>query len=573
MKSKIKIIIVGFIFLIASNNIFSQDIIITVANGKFILDEELQLIVCNNNISEYYNLTNINSLTVDLNGADYNFLNIPNEIEHGEQYQVIHDSQVYQLYFSKLPLININTSYEIQDEPKVLASLLLTDSTNSDAIISYCGIEYRGGFSQSYPKKSFDIELWEDTSGSNTNKLPLLNMREDDDWLLFAMYNEPLRIRNVVNHKLWKDIHTLYYINEEPEAKSGINTQYVELAINNIYQGIYAFCEQMDKKQLKLKKYNTSIRGELYKGINWGGAATFTSLPPYDNSSRMWGGFEMKYPKEEDITDWANIYDFVNFVINSSDSDFEQNIASKFVLDNAIDYFIFLNILRANDNRGKNIFITKYDENEPYFYVPWDLDGTFGIKWDGDQENIYNDLLVNGLYSRLQNSNNVLFNQLASNRWFELRENILQNDNLINRIFQTYNFLLTNGNYERESLKWGDESIKLSNLEYTYEWLENRFNFLDLYFSSTMGIENIVNSNEKYKVLPNPITSTFRVNNYSSKIGTSYSINNINGLSLMNGILHEDGLIDIGNLSSGIYFLRVFDNESKQLAYFKIIKQ
>ena len=95
----------------------------------------------------------------------------------------------------------------------------------------------------------------ENETGEETNSLPLLNMRDDDDWLLFGLYNEPLRIRNVMNHQLWQDIHTPYYIDEEEDAMAGIKTQYIELAVNNEYMGIYALCEQMDRKQLQLKKY------------------------------------------------------------------------------------------------------------------------------------------------------------------------------------------------------------------------------------------------------------------------------------------------------------------------------
>ncbi len=104
--------------------------------------------------------------------------------------------------------------------------------------------------------------------------------------------------------------------------------------------GIYALGEQVDKKQLKLKSFNGSIRCEFYKGISWG-ASTFTELPQYDNNNRIWSGFEMKYPKEDDITDWSNLYNFVDFVINSSEINFEDNIIDKFNINNAIDYFIF----------------------------------------------------------------------------------------------------------------------------------------------------------------------------------------------------------------------------------------
>ncbi|WP_157757622.1 CotH kinase family protein [Pseudalgibacter alginicilyticus] len=61
----------------------------------------------------------------------------------------------------------------------------------------------------------------------------------------------------------------------------------------------------------------------------------------------------MKYQDENEITDWENIYQFINFVINSSDIDFTNNIWEQFNLDNYSGYFLFLNLIRATENTGK----------------------------------------------------------------------------------------------------------------------------------------------------------------------------------------------------------------------------
>lgn len=540
---------------------FGQNVEIIIDNGKSIIDENLNLIICNENISGY-DLTNINSLSITINGNTYIFSNIPNQLEYGIAYQVSLNLQQYALYFSQLPLINIYPSQQIVDEPKVLADFILSDIANSLVITSYCGIEFRGGYSQSFPKKSYDIELWEDPDGNDNNSIPLLNMRNDDDWVLLSMYNEPLRIRNVFNHNLWTSIHTPYYSAQEPNAKSGINIKYVEVSVDNEYMGVYALGEQVDKKQLKLKKYNGSIRGELYKGINWCGNVTFTDLPPYDNNSRIWCGYELKYPKANDITDWSNLYDFVDFVMNSSDIDFVNNISTNFNLENAIDYFIFLNLLRATDNTGKNIYLAKYKTFEPYFYVPWDLDGTYGIIWNGNQENIYDDILKNGLYDRLLSSENNLFNQQASNRWFELRNNSLEYNNLISNFTNTYNYLLTNGNYEREVLKWGINSIDLSNLTYSIDWINNRINFLDIYFGSTiLSIEDIDFNSHSILIYPNPVNQSFKINCKKCTENTQYFMYNTLGVLVTKGIITSDKNIDINSLPDGMYFFRIDSGE------------
>ncbi len=562
---------IAILFFFISIVTFSQSVNITADNGKFIIDEDLKLIVCNKDITAHNDLSTTTSLTIDLNGNSYTFNTIPNKLENGKPYDVTFSSTVFKLYFSKLPLININTPNNIPDEPKVLASFTITDTSDAEAIESHCGIELRGGFSQSYPKKSYDLELWEDETGNNSSKESFLNMRKDDDWILISMYNEPLRIRNMMNHKLWREIHTPYYIDQEDKAMSGIRTEYVELAVNNEYMGIYALGEQVDKKQLQLKKYSTSIKGELYKGVSWGDAVTFSDLENYNNNSRTWSGFEIKYPKENDITDWNNLHSFVDYVINSTNDDFQNTIHDKFQMHNAIDYFIFLNLLRATDNTGKNVYIAKYNENEPYFYVPWDLDGTHGIIWNGERRDRTDDILSNGLYRRLFDT--FFFNKAAANRWFELRENnALETNRLVNNISESYNFLLENGNYERETLKWGAASIDLSNLDYTYDWLAKRLDYLDVYFGDNLlGVdENSIPTHEVI-VTPNPVNSTFIIK--TPHHIASYKIFDSKGRLIKEEISYNNEPINIKNLASGIYFLRAFTDINNQFATIKILKQ
>lgn len=204
-------------------------------------------------------------------------------------------------------------------------------------------------------------------------------------------------------------------------------------------------------RQLKLKKFNGNSRGELYKGTSWE-ATDFTSLPSYDNNSRIWGGYEFEYPDEDEVTNWDNLYQFTDFVINSSESDFATGIWSSFIEANFIDYFLFLNLIRATDNTGKNIYLGRYNADEPYFYIPWDLDGCFETIWDGTDENITNDILTNGFMDRVisENPNNTIVH--AASTWFYYRNDIFRFNSLSNSITNQYIFLQENKIYERETL-------------------------------------------------------------------------------------------------------------------------
>lgn len=337
---------------------------------------------------------------------------------------------------------------------------------------------------------------------------------------------------------------------------------YVEMFLNGGYNGVYNLSEQVDRKQLKLKKYKYEIRGELYKGSEWGGSVTFTELLSYNNDIGSWGGYEFKYPDENEIIDWDNLYQFTNFVINSSESDFERDIWSHFVEDNFIDYFLFLNLIRASDNTGKNIYLVKYKTDEPYFYVPWDLDGCFGTDWQGENSNTTNDILTNGFIDRIidEKPNNAFIS--IADKWFDYRVDIFSNDSLFNSIRNQYVFLQKNRVYERESLVYSNYSFDNQSLEYTLNWLEKRLAYLDIYFGNTLSSNSITSSNN-FNIYPNPAKDKIHINSKGVINNKNYKIFDSLGQLVSNGNI-ENQQIKIERLNRGIYCL-IIDGKSTKL--------
>lgn len=558
MKQKLLYLFFSLSFYIS----YAQEIIIP--SNQYNIDANKSLIVTNMDIN-YVNTTwegEKSSITLDVS---YNFEIPVSVIKVGTPYSLINpsDSKKYILYFTALPLITITANSEIVNEPNVLGNFKLIES-NQNIITSDIGIQLRGAYSQSLPKKSFEIEFWEDQNGTETHDVSLLGMHSDDSFNLQAMYNESLRFHSKTNNDLWKMIHEPYYLNLEPEVVSGIEMKYAELFLNGEYRGIYCVGEKVNRKLLKLKKHNGNIRGELYKGDQWGNSSTFTSLIPYNNDDLLWGGLEYKHPKE--VTDWSNLYQFVDFVINETNSNFYAEYKTKFDLKNAVDYFIFLNVIRAADNRGKNLYIAKYASNEPYFYVPWDLDGTFGTIWNGQHENITNDLLSNGLYDRLLNDCSLGgFREKLNLRWQELRSTLITHDKLMDMLTSNYKILKENGIYEREHLAWPDYNANENEIDYISNWLTNRLSYLDIKFSETCNTLDVETFDQVSKTLvyPNP---TSDIINISSIDNLSHYLSLYDGTGRLIFSKKSEGnqdQISITDLSKGIYYLKIVDSENK----------
>lgn len=489
--------------------------------------------------------------------------------EIGMAYTVLNSEteEFFTLYFTRLPLSYIETEEEIEDEPSKLGYLKIVES-NGTVTENIIGVEYRGTSTQLYPKKSLKVEFWADETGEETVDVKVLSLRSDDDVNLQAMYVEPLFFLGKTNFEIWKSFHTIYYKDQEPNAYSGIDMEYTEMFINGSYCGVYAYCERMDRKQLKLKKHNGQIRGELYKGDAYGPITLFQFLPEYDNTSTLWGGYEYRHPKEE--INWANLYDFADFVINSPDEEFYANYAQKMHVPTMVDYFVFMNVLRAVDNFANNTYLARYKEGEPYFYAPWDLDNSYGNGWDLSYDPNFRGVLYgNDMYVRMaRDCSEGGFSDQVKARWNETKNTVFSKEAIMNMFMENYNYLKSNGVYERDYIAWSnDNALNEEFLDLMSDWIENRWLELDYQFNRDclpLDLPEFLFSS--IEVYPNPAKNFFYITGDGLK-GASLAVYDFSGKKLLNKKLNgTEEKIYLPVLSNGVYAVRI---ETFQGVFFK----
>ena len=418
--------------------------------------------------------------------------------------------ETYTLYRTTMPVVTIVTDGPIVNTPAVHGTISVADA-DGNVITMHAGFKIRGTSSQQYDKKSYRVELWADETGVEMADTTFLGMRSDDDWNLEAMWAQPLRLRDKVANALWMEMYQLPYAETEPDALPGIRMEYADVFINDTYMGVYALTERMDRKQLGLKKFNGELRGLLYKG-NGPGAPTFELLPDYDNTLDTWDNYEWVYPNESDTAiNWDHLYSFTNFVMNASDNVFYAQYAAQFDKDNAVDYYLFINALKAMDNMGRNLFLARYKKSSTYMYLPWDLDAIWGLDTDGNQTNYSGGLMSNGFYDRLTHDcYEGGFVATAQTRYNALRNYILTTDHIMEMVQNQYDALVEAGVYEREHEAWPDYTVDESQLDYMSKWLDDRFHYLDGEINAgcgTWGIEApepVEGPTQIADVFPNP---------------------------------------------------------------------
>ncbi|MEN8958140.1 MAG: CotH kinase family protein [Flavobacteriales bacterium] len=377
----------------------------------------------------------------------------------------------YELSFTNLPIVQIIVPSEIQDMPKKAAKITLNfQEENKASDQFYIGIEHRGGSSQFYDKKSFGFALKRNPNLSGGYSASLFDLKPNNDWILDAMWIDEARLRNKTSFELWQQLSASQH--------SGINGEFVELFINNEHQGLYCLNENMNSEFLNLEGSD----GVLYKAINWeDGATRFETYSSDVSTDFYWDGWEQKYPQIN--TNWSSLSNLRNLVVNGNDSIFSSSITSLIDINNFADYYIFLNLVMGLDNTGKNTYLWKETSGSKFKVIPWDLDGTWGIFWDGNTIGPTS-ILSNNLYDRLIRLDTDNFKNKLKQRWTSLRAGIFSTTNLKKAFDDNFALINKQNIVPIENKKWQSTINYQNEQQYLLNWLDNRVIYLDNYFTN-----------------------------------------------------------------------------------------
>ena len=353
-------------------------------------------------------------------------------------------------------------------------------------------------------KHNFHLKFYNE-DGSKKEK-SFFGLRSDFHWRLDAGQVDFARVRNRVSKDIWAEFaHAPYYAAYEPKkARNYVRGDFVEVFLNNEYMGIYSLNEHMDRQQLKLKQYdyvNSEFHGGLWKPMSWTYTTVFQNLPAIDATKKTWDNFYVKYPNIDDVnpTNFQTLYNAIKFTLNSSDEAFLDSVRYYFYIPVIRDYYLFMILLQAPDNVGKNVYYACYDAatDKRLTVAVWDLDCTQGqfyintgsyyhhaivgpeVDFRADQ------LSSHKLYYRLWNLD-PSFHGLATERYWELRGTTFNPDSILARYAAYFDQMRRCGADQREITRWsrgtdlaGHELNFNTEVEYLRDWWTRHIAYLD----------------------------------------------------------------------------------------------
>ena len=294
------------------------------------------------------------------------------------------------------------------------------------------------------------------------DNVSLLGLSEEKDWILYPSYSDKSFIRNNLAMTLYREMG--YYAS---------NLRYVDLYIDNQYQGVYGLMEKLERGEGRInvtKDFEGAQPdqiGYIWKmdktdpadaNICWDfiGSGNGEGYPPYSLHR-----YELVYPGE-DVDNFAGkkayIKDFTDrfgsalYAANTAE-DFAYIYENYIDLQSFADYFIIAELAKISDAYRLSMFFTKDADGKIKSTPIWDCDMGFGNSTSHDSFNTgswqYNNWNWSdgGLYpipwwwNKLRT--NACFNSVVRTRWEELRQGALSFNNIEAHIDGWVNFLRT----------------------------------------------------------------------------------------------------------------------------------
>ena len=247
------------------------------------------------------------------------------------------------------------------DQDYLIANVELVDVLGTTTLDSV-GVRLKGNSSYSHPgnKKSFKLDFNRFTAddGQNYHGVKKLNFSNG--------FKDPSFMRE----KSFLDVC----------QQAGVlapRANYADVYMNGTHWGFYTVIEQIDDQFLD--RFIENDDGNLFKaGDNFGfGSDNGADLVFYGNSQ---SDYEDRYELKtnEDINDWSDLIEFIDFLNNSPDDIFELDI------ENQID---FIPLLRSMvlDNMFSNLDAYIGSARNYYIYNNTDADQWEWIKWDANE--------------------------------------------------------------------------------------------------------------------------------------------------------------------------------------------
>ena len=282
--------------------------------------------------------------------------------------------------FTGLPMVILHTGDGALPGDEYGPASVQVTSGEYDAVSSVAQVHKRGGNVRQEEKISIRVEFAKQKKkgGYGKDRVSLLGMPKDSDWLLISNESDETLLRNYMGWQLWKKM------NPEGDAFCLLESRMVELCVNDAYMGVYAL-QQRVKPSRELKALGYSEKDLAARLIT---ESNIETRAVRDTSETFYGGWmELRnQPEDRTADDCFAVYDDYLKLCAPAGENQPDDAAFLALSEEHTDipalmrYFLFFQAAGLGDDNVKNnnyIWAVQKQGKTVYCLSPWDMDQGF----------------------------------------------------------------------------------------------------------------------------------------------------------------------------------------------------
>ena len=353
--------------------------------------------------------------------------------------------------------------------PVYAVSLWDSEAVGNPVTTCFTTSRIHGNTSQNYEKLSLRLNLLKQKKDGTFESVNhnLLGIRDDNDWILNSLYADSSRMRDKLAIDLWSETGAT----DNPYGQHfGTKAEYVEVFINDSYQGLYLLMSPIDKKQLGMDAVSDQMAAgspvieRIYKKkytAVWD-SQDFVGPLPDPQTKDFRGGFFLKGDTIlENEEEWSPLYDLAS-CMEADDQTFTKEITGLADQNSVLDNWLYYQAIAGFDNSGKNFYyVTKNKNGRCYgYFIPWDMNLSFGdvyadnVFYSENKPEVVTEEIPWEPAGRMLALNVEDSAALAAQKWEEWRQGVFSDEAMTERIDGLEQTITDSGAMAREMERW-----------------------------------------------------------------------------------------------------------------------
>ena len=378
---------------------------------------------------------------------DYAYDACADAIRDGYAYQIMaYTDEAYSysdVVFTGLPILSLHTAEEITTEDTPAALNLAFG--NGERLEANARAHLRGNASLvRLDKHSYKVEFTRTEDGKKKIPQNVPGLGQTDEIILLAMGFDPNMVRDRLS---WSMIERIW---PKDEAFAPVGREYVEVFVNDAYQGAYLMMVPFDRRaEIEKAGAGSAQRDSLYRSV----IAAVDKGRPIDEGYELFIAPDAENP-------FAGLQTYLRLDSGEMDDEtFCREAAAHIDVPSLMRYTLLVQGMALCDNIFNNMYVWAHETaaGVVYRFIPWDMD----LSWEKEPGAYWDCWMIDALACRVIELDVSGARAELAAQWRQMSEAGFTIDTVREELALYQHELTDSGAFLRDAERWGKEQDEM----------------------------------------------------------------------------------------------------------------